>query len=223
MTQGIFVTGTDTNIGKTVAAASLLHALRAQGRRAVGMKPVASGCDATTDGWRNVDALALQQASDPRPAYALVNPFALPDATAPEIAAERAGVTVTLAPILDAYRALAATADVVVVEGAGGWLAPMAAGLDQGALAGALDLDVVLVVGLRLGCINHARLTERELRASGFRLLGWVCNAIDPDLEHAARYERALSEAMDSPCLARLPFAPGADPAEFARNWRLPA
>jgi dethiobiotin synthetase len=222
MARGIFVTGTDTDIGKTVAAASLVHALRARGLRTVGMKPVASGCTATDAGWRNADALALQAASAPMPAYALVNPFALPDATAPQIAAARAGVAVTLPPILAAYRALAATADTVVVEGVGGWLAPLADGLDQEDLVRALDLDVVLVVGLRLGCINHARLTERAVLAAGHRLFGWVGNALDPQLEHAASYFDAVRGALASPCLGRLPYAPNATATTLATHWRLP-
>ena len=162
--RGIYVTGTDTGIGKTVASAALLHALRARGLHAVGMKPVASGCASTADGWRNDDALALLAASDPAPRYEDVNPYALPAATAPELAAREIGIEIALQPIIDAYRRLAAQADVVVVEGVGGWAAPLSPRLDQRDLVRALDLSVVMVVGLRLGCINHARLTARRDR-----------------------------------------------------------
>src|SRR5699024_1575592 len=124
-----FVTGTDTGVGKTLASAALLHALRARGLRAVGMKPVASGCERTADGWRNEDALMLQAASDPRPAYEDINPHALPAPTAPQLAAREAGVDVALEPILSAHGRLAAVAKRVVVEGVGGWMAPLADGL----------------------------------------------------------------------------------------------
>lgn len=208
MTHGLFITGTDTGIGKTRASVALLHALRMAGLKAVGMKPVASGCVQTAQGWRNDDALALQAASHGAPDYALVNPFALPEATAPNIAARRAGIAVSLLPMLDAYRGLARHADVVVVEGVGGWLAPMAAGIDQGELVRALDLDVVLVVGLRLGCISHARLSERAILAGDCRLLGWIGNASEDDFDADGDYSRELRDSLVSPCLGHCPHEP---------------
>src|SRR5688500_1900194 len=176
--KSCYITGTDTGIGKSVASTALLHALRACGWRAVGMKPVASGCEMTTDGWRNEDALALQQASDPVPAYADVNPYALPHPLAPELAAADAGVAIELQPIVDAHARLAAVADAVVVEGVGGWAAPLTASLDQFDVVRVLKLPVVMVVGLRLGCINHARLTARAIAADGVTLAGWIANDI---------------------------------------------
>ena len=169
-TRSVYVTGTDTGAGKTLASTALLHALRGHRLRAVGMKPVASGCTHGADGWRNDDALALQAASDPRPAYADLNPFALPDPLAPELAAREAGIPVTLPPLLAAHARLAAQADAVVVEGVGGWMAPLSGDLMQADLARALDLPVVLVVGLRLGCLNHAYATARAIAADGLRL-----------------------------------------------------
>src|SRR6476646_4103620 len=127
--SGLYVTGTDTGIGKTTVSCALLHALRARGLHAVGMKPVASGCERTPDGWRNDDALRLLAASEPRPDYALVNPYALPDPTAPEIAAREVGVDIALQPIEVAFDALAAQADCVLVEGVGGWASPLSADL----------------------------------------------------------------------------------------------
>jgi len=215
--RGYFLTGTDTGIGKTVVGAALLRAHQALGRRAIGMKPVASGCEATDAGWRNDDALALQAASEPMPDYALVNPFALPDATAPQVAAARAGVQIEMAPMLAAYRQLAPRADVLLVEGVGGWLAPLTDTLDQGALAHELGLDVILVIGLRLGCINHARLSERAIVADGLRLVGWIANAADDSLEFSDPYFDALCATMRSPCLGRLPFDPAADARQRAR------
>ena len=208
-----FVTGTDTGIGKTFSSVALLHALRAGGASAVGMKPVASGCEATPDGLRNDDALALQAASNPRPDYALVNPYALPEPTAPQIAAERAGVRVTLAPMLDAYRALQGLSGQVVVEGVGGWLAPLADDLEQSDLVKALDLPVILVVGLKLGCLSHARLTARAIVADGCRLHGWIGSNVE-GLE--PRYIELVAQTLSTPCLGVLPHSPGADPAGLA-------
>ncbi|WP_111268181.1 dethiobiotin synthase [Marilutibacter maris] len=202
---GVFVTGTDTGIGKSVASACLLHALRAQGLRASGMKPVASGCEPSPDGWRNEDALLLQAASDPRPPYAEVNPYALPAPLAPELAAADAGVELELEAIAAAYARLAAAADRVVVEGVGGWAAPLSASLDQVDLVRALDLPVVLVVGLRLGCINHARLSARAIAADGRRLAGWIANDIDPDMQRADDNFRLLQARLPAPCLGRVP------------------
>jgi dethiobiotin synthetase len=162
----LFITGTDTGVGKSVATAAMLCALRTRGLRAVGMKPLASGCEATAAGWRNEDALLLQSVSDPTPDYDDVNPYALPLPLAPELAAADAGMEISLAPILAAHARLAAQADAVVVEGVGGWAAPLSATLDQADLVRALDLPVVLVVGLRLGCLNHARLTARAIAAA---------------------------------------------------------
>lgn len=225
--QGLFVTGTDTGVGKTVASAALLHALRADGQRVVGMKPVASGCEWTAEGWRNDDALALQAASDGRPEYALVNPFALPEATAPQLAARRAGIPVSLEAIVAAYGRLSqgdagGGFDTVVVEGVGGWLAPLADDLDQSGLARALAItDVVLVVGMRLGCINHARLSARAIAADGFRLAGWIANTASPDEGCDDDYFNAVQAALPAPCLGRLPYTPGLDAGERAARLRL--
>lgn len=222
MRHGCFVTGTDTGAGKTFASTVLLHAMRRDGQPAVGMKPVASGCTQSTEGWRNEDALALQFASHPRPEYQLVNPYALPEPTAPQIAAALAGVQVELPTLLAAHTALAAQAGGrVLVEGVGGWLAPLADGLEQADLARALDLPVVLVVGLKLGCLNHARLTARAIAADGLVLAGWIGNAVEPEGEHHAAYLELLGAALPARCLGVLPHAPGADPAGLAGKLTL--
>jgi dethiobiotin synthetase len=218
MNRGWFVTGTDTGIGKSLASATLLHALRARGLRAVGMKPLASGCEATPEGWRNEDALALQAASSPRPAYADVNPFALPNPLAPELAASDAGIRVTLAPIVSAFERLSAQADAVVVEGVGGWAAPLSATLDQADLARVLDLPVVMVVGLRLGCISHARLTARAIERDGLRLAGWIANDIDPAMARADDNFELLKQRLPVACWGRLPYRDMPDPAQL---WSL--
>ena len=211
-----YVTGTDTGIGKSVASAALLRALCARGLRAVGMKPVASGCERTAEGWRNEDALALQQASDPVPAYDDINPYALPLPLAPELAAAAAGVTMELPPIIAAYQRLQSQADAVVVEGVGGWAAPLSATIDQLDVVRALRLPVVMVVGLRLGCINHARLTARAIAADGADLVGWIANDIDPAMACVDDNFAILQRVLPAPCLGRLPHAPGASPQSLA-------
>lgn len=206
--SAFYVTGTDTGIGKTIASTALLHALRARGQRAVGMKPVASGCTREADGWRNEDALALQDASAPRPAYDDLNPYALPLPLAPELAAADAGVQLELAPIAAAFARLRAQADVVVVEGVGGWAAPLSATLDQADLARALRLPVVLVVGLRLGCLNHARLSAAAIAADGLQCIGWIGNEIDPAMERIDDNMAMLRARLPMPCWGRLPYRP---------------
>lgn len=222
MSTAFFVTGTDTGAGKTFTSCVLLHALRQRGLRAVGMKPIASGSEATPEGLRNEDALALQAASDPRPDYARVNPYALREPTAPEIAARLDGVDVRLPPIQTAFERLRAQADVVLVEGVGGFLAPIHAGLDQCELPRALELPVLVVVGLKLGCINHARLTVEAVQARGFPLLGWIGSLVEPEMLFPDDYFEAVQTALPVPCLGRLPHAPGADPATLTRHLALP-
>lgn len=213
-----YITGTDTGIGKSVASAALLHALRARGLRAVGMKPVASGCERTPQGWRNEDALALLEASDPRPAYEDINPYALPQPLAPELAAAEAGVKIELAAIVSAHQRLAAQADAVVVEGVGGWAAPLSASLEQVDVVRALRLPVVLVVGLRLGCISHARLTARAIAADGVQLIGWIANDIDPAMARRDDNFAILQRVLPVPCWGRLPFAVSPDPRVLANE-----
>ncbi|MBW8076390.1 MULTISPECIES: dethiobiotin synthase [Metallibacterium] len=198
---GVFITGTDTGIGKTYASVALLHALRGAGLRAVGMKPVASGCMATAEGLRNEDALALQSASSGSPDYADVNPLAYAAAVSPHLAAAAEGRRVELAPVQAAYARLAARADVVVVEGVGGWLAPLSDTLVAGDLARVLGLPVILVVGLRLGCLNHALLSARAIAADGCTLLGWIGNRIDPAMLEPERNLDTLRTRLPAPCL----------------------
>ncbi len=201
---GLFITGTDTDVGKTFATCAMLHALCSAGVSAVGMKPVASGCSSSAGGWRNADAVALIASSSFAPDYELVNPLALPDATAPEFAARAAGISISLPPLRDAYQQLAAQAEIVLVEGVGGWLSPLSERLMQADLVECLDLPVLLVVGLRLGCINHALLTEAALSAAGRAPIAWLASACDPDLTYADETFNCLCERLASPCLGRL-------------------
>ena len=217
-----YVTGTDTGVGKSVASAALLHALRARGRRAVGMKPVASGCEPVDGAWRNEDALLLQAASDPRPDYADINPFALRAPVAPELALRDDGVELRLEPLLSAHARLSSNADTVVVEGVGGWAAPLSADLDQLDLVRALRLPVVLVVGLRLGCINHARLSVRAIQDDGVELIGWIANEVDPAMARIDDNFEILCQRLPVPCWGRLPHASRPDPATLAKHLEPP-
>ena len=222
-TSALFVTGTDTGIGKTTVSAALLHALRANGGSAVGMKPVASGCERMDGPWRNEDALALQAASQPTPDYALINPFALPQPLAPELAAAEAGIELSLPPLQQAFQQLQQQASTVVVEGVGGWAAPLNAQLDQLDLLRALGgMPVLLVVGLRLGCISHARLTVAALAAAGVDCVGWVCNGVDPAMARQDENFQMLTQRLPMPCWGRLPYAPELSAAELAAYLQLP-
>lgn len=196
-TRGWYITGTDTGIGKTTVACSLLHAARRLGLRAQGMKPIASGC---VNG-QNEDALALQQASSIEVPYDLVNPYALDAPIAPHLAAKQQGIAVDLAKIKDAYSELRKRADCLIVEGAGGWLAPASENLQQSDIVLALELDVVLVVGMRLGCLNHALLTARALKTDGVGVAGWVANLIDPNMLELAGNLETLQQRLGMPFL----------------------
>ena len=209
--RGIFVSGTDTGVGKTCASAALLHGLRARGLRASGMKPVASGCRATPGGLRNEDAQALLAASDPVPAYADCNPFALAEPIAPHIAARLAGVVIDVPDVSAAFLRVAHGADRVVVEGVGGWAVPLSEQAMQADLVRALDLPVVLVVGLRLGCINHALLAARAIVADGCVLAGWIANHVDPAMPFAEANLHALQSRIDAPLLGVIEHAPAFD------------
>ena len=206
--QGLFVTGTDTGVGKTRVAAALCRVYADQGLRVAAMKPVASGCLRTPEGLRNEDALALQAACNIRLDYGEVNPFAFEPPIAPHIAAADAGVAIDQTVLDRAFERLRMRSERIVVEGAGGWLVPLAAGRSFADLAVQWRLEVVLVVGLRLGCINHALLTAEAIERRGVRLLGWVGNAVDPGFERREENLDALRERIGAACLGVLPYAP---------------
>ena len=174
--RSLFVTGTDTEVGKTRISVGLIHNLIEQGYKVAGMKPIASGCEKTADGLRNEDALALMQASNVELAYDVVNPYAFEPAIAPHIAAQQMNVDIDLSLIQHNYQLIQQKADIVVVEGAGGWFVPLDSSKTMADLATKLDLNVVLVVGIRLGCINHALLSVEAIKQSGLMLNGWVAN-----------------------------------------------
>ncbi|MDX1592699.1 MAG: dethiobiotin synthase [Gammaproteobacteria bacterium] len=220
--RGLFVTGTDTGVGKTRVAAALMLRLRAAGLEVAGMKPVAAGCEDLGHGLRNDDALRLMACASRERPYEEINPYALAPPIAPHIAAAEAGVALDLARLAAAYRVLAEGADVVVVEGAGGWLVPLDDRHTLADLAGVLDLDAVLVVGMRLGCLNHALLTAESIAARGLRLAGWVANCIEPGTERLDAQIDTLRGRLHAPCLGILPHLPSATPEESAEALRPP-
>jgi dethiobiotin synthetase len=206
--DGCFVTGTDTGVGKTLVSAALLHTLARRHRRVVGMKPVAAGLVAQGREWVSEDVLALRVASTVAVPAALDNPVALPDALAPHLAAARAGRAVTVAELFAAHAALRDLADVVVVEGAGGWRVPLNDSETLADLAIAIGVPVVLVVGLRLGCLNHALLSAEAIRADGLQLAGWVANAIDPGMACREENMDTLRHWLPAPLLGSVPWHP---------------
>ncbi|WP_275289010.1 dethiobiotin synthase [Halomonas elongata] len=216
-----FVTGTDTDAGKTLVASGLLTLARRRGRTTLGLKPVASGCDVTSQGLRNIDALTLGEQSTPEVPYDVLNPYAYAPAIAPHLAARRAGNVPTLDDLVAATAApLAWRRDLTLVEGAGGWRVPLNDHEDLAGLARRLELPVILVVGLQLGCLNHAILSAEAIRADGLQLAGWVGNLIEPGLSFdetsdAALYHNnldTLTRRLPAPNLGILPRLDGESP-----------
>ncbi len=224
MNRAFFIAGTDTDVGKTTIAAGLLHAARAAGLSTAAVKPIASGCTATPQGLRNADALALQAECCPALDYAPVNPFAFAPAIAPHIAAREAGVTLNTSALADAVQAvLDRRADFTLVEGAGGWRVPLNARETLAALPNRLQLPVILVVGVRLGCISHALLSAEAIAHDGLVLAGWVANILDPAMSRLEENLATLDELLPAPCLGRVPRLAEASAAQVAAHLRLAA
>lgn len=214
-----FVTGTDTGAGKTFVCCALLHRFAQAGLSTIGMKPVAAGLDANGC---NEDVELLRAASSVAAAPELINPFAFKSPIAPHLAAAEEGRDIRFAPIHNALNALRQQADVVVVEGVGGFRVPLGPEGDSADLAQTLGLPVILVVGLRLGCINHALLTVEAIQVRGLTLAGWVANCIDPAMLKREENIAALSESIHVPLLETLDFQMLPDAAEAGKRLRLP-
>lgn len=218
--RNYFVTGTDTEVGKTFACCALLHRARLDGLVAVGMKPVAAGT-VERDGRRvNEDVLALADASSFVPAPDQLNPYCFAEAIAPHIAAARAGVRIDPRRIIEARDRLLAQAELVLIEGVGGFRVPLGFDYDTARLAVDLASPVILVVGLRLGCINHALLTIEAIALRGLHLAGWIANCIDPQMARRDENLAALRERIGAPLLGLLPH--GGTPATAALALHLP-
>lgn len=204
MGKGYFVTGTDTDVGKTWATIALMCRFRRQGFSVAGMKPVAAGCNWLGGELKNQDALLIQQHSVPPLTYRQVNPYAFELPVSPHLAC--GNVEVGMSAIVEGVATLKRRADIVLVEGAGGWLSPLSSAFDNAVLARTLKIPVILVVGMRLGCINHARLTFQAIRWAGVECAGWVAVEIAPDrIDFAANLE-FLKQHLDVPLLGVLPY-----------------
>lgn len=216
--RAYFVSGTDTEIGKTLIASALLHLLGRAGFAAAGMKPVAAGAQWCGGRWHNEDADALAANSGVALPQALSTPYLLRQPTAPHIAATLEQRCISLPHILECYEQIAAMAQAVVVEGVGGFRVPLDGVVDTSDMAKALGLPVVLVVGLRLGCISHALLTVEAIAARGLRLAGWVVNTVDAGMLNSPATVQAMAERVDAPLLGWVPrlSPPMADPAQMA-------
>jgi dethiobiotin synthetase len=232
MPIGCFVTGTDTGVGKTLVAAALLHALARHHTRVVGMKPVTAGTLSTPQGPVSEDAQQLRAASTVQVSHELDSPVLLPEPLSPHLAAQRAGLRIDLAQIQASYRALRQHADAIVVEGAGGFLVPLESNCDAqdavhpaklvtGAdLALALGLPIVLVVGIRLGCLNHALLILEAIQSRGLPLIGWVANRIDPNMQAGNENIAFLRHHIAAPCLGDVPH--GNDALQASKQLQVP-
>ena len=198
----IFITGTDTGCGKTFISVALIAALQTTGLRVAAMKPVASGCVRTAAGLRNADALALLAQADVKLPYEVINPYAFEPPIAPHIAARQAGVQIDPGVIEQRLRQLQERADMVIVEGVGGWQVPLNERDSVATLAAGLAAPVLLVVGMRLGCINHALLSGQAVRASGCSLLGWVANSPHKPMPSEQENRAAIGSWLGMPCLA---------------------
>lgn len=203
--QGFFITGTDTEVGKTWFTQALMRAFQNSGLIVGGMKPVASGCEETSMGLRNADALSIQACSSVANEYALVNPYAFKPPIAPHIAAAQAGTEININCIADAYEALAQQNDIVIVEGIGGWRVPLNDHQSIADLVRVVNLPVIVVVGLRLGCINHALLTTESIISVGLNLAGWVANQPISSYSNPDETIHILAESIPAPLLGILP------------------
>jgi dethiobiotin synthetase len=206
MSRGIFITGTDTEIGKTLVSCLLINEFASEDYKVIGMKPIASGAEFIDGRLLNEDAMHLMKYSNVTAAYEKINPYCFEPPVAPHIAAQLANQQIELATIKKAYAELAQQADWVIVEGVGGWYVPINAEQTVADIAAGLNIPVVLVVGMRLGCINHAILTANAIRASGSQLVGWIANRVSQDMGVYAEVLQSLEGHLECPLIAEIPF-----------------
>ena len=219
--KGFFITGTDTDAGKTEIAAGIIYKLTQKGCSVAGMKPIASGCDETPNGLRNSDARKLIAAANTDLSYDLINQYTFKDPIAPHIAAEQSGAQIELAKIVENYQQIAQQTDVVVVEGVGGWTVPIDANHRMDDLAQELNLPVIMVVGVRLGCINHTLLTYEAILAKGLKVAGWVANYISPDDLCLQEQTQSIKDRLDAPLLGEVPYSVGINHEYVAQHLEI--
>ncbi len=218
MAQGFFITGTDTGIGKTWSTLALMQYYQNQGKTVLGMKPIASGCEWQEGQLKNEDALLIHEQASIELPYQAVNPYAFELAVSPHIAAAESGVEIELAHIVDQYRNLAKMADVVLVEGVGGWLVPLNEFDVVADLAKQLALPVIVVVGVRLGCINQAKLTFDAIEQAGCKCYGWIASCVEKDMQKLDENIATISKATPVPLLAIFPFLETMDQKMLAKK-----
>jgi dethiobiotin synthetase len=204
--KGFFITGTDTDVGKTTIALALMDALQKKGLIVAAMKPVSAGCENTEYGLRNEDAVRLMQQASIELPYDVVNPYAFEAQVAPHIAAAEQNITMDIDAIQQAYQHIAAKADVVIVEGAGGWLVPLTATHTMADIVNTLNVDVIQVVGLKLGCLNHALLTSASIAAHGARHVGWITNSLTENMNHQEENILSLQQRLPGNYLGHIPW-----------------
>lgn len=212
-----FVTGTDTEVGKTFVTSALLKAFEKEGYSTLGLKPVSAGCEVTDEGLRNEDALMLQAASSEKVAYEMINPVAYEPAIAPHIAAMEKGKLLSASGLEGFVRgAMLKPAKVKLIEGAGGWFTPLSYRETLADLVKRLNVPVILVVGMRLGCINHALLTVSAIETSGLKLVGWVANRVDAEMDRYEENVETLKQMINAPCLGEVPHVESGDPDQVS-------
>lgn len=218
MPPGFFITGTDTGVGKTLISCALLHAFSNAGKRAIGMKPIAAGCELRGNPIQCKDVEMLLASSNVEAPLELVCPYSFAAPIAPHIAATKCGTTIKLPQIRVAFEQLRNMADITIVEGVGGFRVPLNAAEDTADLAKLLDLPVILVVGMRLGCLNHALLTAQNITASGLALTGWIANQVDPTMLYPAENIQSLAERLPAPLLATVEYRTAPNPENIAHQ-----
>ncbi|MBK1723721.1 dethiobiotin synthase [Thiocystis violacea] len=216
--SGVFITGTDTSCGKTEITLGLMSALQSRGLAVLGMKPVATGCQSEDGGLRNPDALRILAQGSTEAPYGLINPFAFAPPIAPHIAAGEAGIQISVSTIAHAYASLREEADLILVEGVGGWRVPLGPELTLADIPKALDLPVILVIGLKLGCLNHALLTVESIRSQGVRLAGWVANQVEPEMLVKDANLATLAALIEAPCIGVVPWLDAPDPVRIGEH-----
>jgi dethiobiotin synthetase len=219
----LFITGTDTDIGKTLIATGLLEAANSQGKKTAAIKPVAAGCIDTGEGPQNEDALMLQAAASTELSYQQVNPVALDEPMAPHIAAKEQGKRLSADRLTGFCRGITMLpVDLVVIEGAGGWRVPINNRESMAEIPKQLNAEVVLVVGLKLGCINHALLTAQAIRSDGLKIAGWVANTMDEDMLRLDENIDTLKQLINEPCLGVIPKLSDRSPQQVAKFLTVP-
>ena len=222
--QWLFITGTDTDVGKTVVACGFLAAANQQGLRTAAIKPVAAGCEITEQGMTNNDALQLQAAASHKLSYQQINPVALEPAIAPHIAAAEAGVRMSASRLVGYCRGVSLMpVDMVFIEGAGGWRVPINSRETLADVARELECAVIVVVGMRLGCLNHALLTMEAIRRDGLQIAGWVANILDPEMPRLQENIDTLKQCINEPCLGTVPRLDDLSPEQVAKFLTVPA